>query len=1436
MTDVLTGGGELGRLVHTYNWAQSDLGAREHWPQSLKLALQMMLAAAQPIWIGWGEQLIHLYNDECAALLGDRHPALGQPAARVWHDHWHVLEPLVQAALLHGAGTTLEAQVLPTTRNGAREDRSYTVSCIPLPDERAPVGGVMCIYTDETERIRSSFLAEIDHPIQQRDIRLDLAGRAMRMVTWEWDVRRDQITTSSTFAEIYGLPALATVADGFSLVFPEDKPAHAAKVQAIAADGGEYLSEFRIQRPDNGQVVWLEERATAFRDTQGRVERVIGQTFDVTARKLIEMQLRTTQARLEAALKAGLAGTFFWDMQRDRLITDENMRRYFSLPVAALSVGVPLAAVLPAIHEDDRARVNKALNEAAAEGAVYEGEYRVYHSDGSLRWLSVRGSIEPDGDAERRAMSGFAVDVTARKQAEEQLRLSEARQSFLLMLSDALRPLADPQLIQATASRVLGAYLQVTRAFYAEAESDNTHMVIHQDYHNGVPSAAGRYRMDDFGAALAEALRAGRTVVVDDVTLVDSLSAEERAAYAAIDVRAHLTVCLVKESRLVALLGIRQSAPRHWTDAELLLVEETAERTWAAVERSRAQAASQASEERYRSLLESVDQGFCVFEMIYDAAGNPIDYRFLEVNAMFERHTGLQHALGKTARELVPNLEADWFKIYGRVAKTGEPANFEQGSVAMGRWFSVEAVRVGGAESRKVALLFTDITARKQSERDADFLSELSEQIRLSDRIPVLLEQSVQMLGRYIRVQRCMIAEIDERLDRWQVVHGYNMGAKPLPAATRLSDYPSSLVHTLRNGQMVIARQTDPPADHLPVAYVALPFLRDGRWVAALVLSHNRPRQWENREIVLLETVGERIWSAVERLRFEALQQEESTRLQQLNAASLAINAAPSREVLLQQITNAAQTLIGTHLALVRLMLDAADQASQSVTAQAKGISQRQVDYARAVAEAIAQVVCEQRRPLRLTPAALGSYQVDPAFNGDATYLPSELLVVPLLAGDGTCIGLIQVSDKRAGSFTAADEALLQQLAQLAAIALEKQLLFEQELAARAQAEEANRLKDEFLATVSHELRTPLTALLGYAQLMQWRKRDEAYIARTLTKIVSSAKAQAQIIEDLLDISRIVSGKLRLDPNPIDLGDVIHNALDTVRPAVEAKSIRLQIELDGQAMMIVGDANRLQQVVWNLLSNATKFTPSGGIITVRLERDDHYARLSISDTGQGIAPEFLPFVFEQFRQAESSSNRVHGGLGLGLALVRHLVELHGGTVAAASAGANQGAIFTVRLPLAPLAVATTPAGDERAAATVDPHNIPELSGLRVLVVDDQPDILEILADILSTCGAEVELCTTAHGALATLKSWRPDVLVSDIAMPGEDGYWLIRAVRALDPEAGGNIPAIALTAFVRMEDRMRVLAAGFQLYVPKPLDPAALRDAVAHLAQSADPQ
>jgi signal transduction histidine kinase/CheY-like chemotaxis protein len=415
---------------------------------------------------------------------------------------------------------------------------------------------------------------------------------------------------------------------------------------------------------------------------------------------------------------------------------------------------------------------------------------------------------------------------------------------------------------------------------------------------------------------------------------------------------------------------------------------------------------------------------------------------------------------------------------------------------------------------------------------------------------------------------------------------------------------------------------------------------------------------------------------------------------------------------------------------------------------------------------------------------------------------------------------------------------LQQKAVSLEAEIAKRQELLTREQMARAEAEAANRMKDEFLATVSHELRTPLNAILGWLYMLRRGGLDEAMAARALDTIERNAHSQAQLIEDILDVSRMITGKLRLKIAAVDLAAVINAAIDSLQLAASSKGIHLEVTLDPSARHLSGDAGRLQQVIWNLLSNAIKFTPPGGRVEVRLERASDHARVCVTDTGEGISKDFLPFIYDRFRQADGTSTRRHGGLGLGLAIVRHLVELHGGTVEADCPGLGCGATFIIKLPLtSALSVAKKSDVGVQGLWLVEAGDgmlkpLPSLEGVHVLLVDDDPDSLQMLTAMLSERHAKVQAARLAEEALEVLQWYRPHVLVFDLAMPSEDGYSLLGKVRAL--EAGGNAPtpAIALTAYTRAEDRARALSAGFNMFIAKPVEPSEMITAIANLSNA----
>ncbi len=482
---------------------------------------------------------------------------------------------------------------------------------------------------------------------------------------------------------------------------------------------------------------------------------------------------------------------------------------------------------------------------------------------------------------------------------------------------------------------------------------------------------------------------------------------------------------------------------------------------------------------------------------------------------------------------------------------------------------------------------------------------------------------------------------------------------------------------------------------------------------------------------------------------------------------------------------------------------------------------------------------------------------------GKTSELVHAFLGAPIVSANTVCGWVYLLNKPNADEFSEADERLAATLATQVGIAYENAMLYTdaqrhatelqmeiaerkqaeeeraqllvREQAARAEAEQANRTKDEFLATLSHELRTPLTAILGWSHLVRTGGLDKSQLNRAVETIERNARSQSQLIDDLLDVSRIITGKLQIEPSQIDLCAVVESAIEAVRPSFEAKNIRFKTSMASKGCVVGGDANRLQQIFWNLFSNAVKFTPDGGTVRVEVKQRKQQVWVAVTDSGSGITAEFLPYIFDRFRQADGSTTRMHGGLGLGLSIVKHLVELHGGSVEVKSEGQDKGSTFIVMLPL--LSGSSSPDEKENAANELNgngvaPGFLKVLKGLRILVVDDEADSRDLLSEILTRCGSDVNCCESAAAGIKAFKSWKPDLLVSDIGMPVEDGYSLITKLRKLKTKRAREMPAVALTAYASKEDQARTLAAGFQMHVAKPIDPEILIRSIAKAMES----
>jgi PAS domain S-box-containing protein len=598
------------------------------------------------------------------------------------------------------------------------------------------------------------------------------------------------------------------------------------------------------------------------------------------------------------------------------------------------------------------------------------------------------------------------------------------------------------------------------------------------------------------------------------------------------------------------------------------------------------------------------------------------------------------------------------------------------------------------------------------------------------------------------------------------------------------------------------------------------------------------PIRGANRQVEKLLCISRDITARrqaeIEREYLLACEQNYAQQLQGLTKAALSINSALCVEEVLQLITQQAAAIIGTHQCVTSMTINQDWPHAINAMYFSNKYAQWQNYHASPERLGIYACVCERNRPMRMTQAQLESHPHWQGFGKEALNHPPMRgwLAAPLTRRDGHNMGLIHLSDKYEGEFTAEDEAILVQLAQIASITVENVQLYQAQQQARLTAEAlqqeaqvANRVKDEFLAVLSHELRTPLNSILGWSSFLQSYKLSAAKIEQGLAAIQRNSHLQAQLIEDLLDVSRILRGKLILNVTCVDLAALIRAAMETMQLAAQAKSITLQAIIKPDIVLVTGDATRLQQVIWNLVSNAVKFTPIGGQVNVHLQQLGTAAQIRVNDTGKGIAPDFLAYIFDYFRQQDGSTTRNFGGLGLGLAIARHLVELHGGTIKAESSGIDQGATFTVELPLVSVA-STTLQGKRLVDLSVD------LSSISILVVDDDPNTLEFTSSVLEQHGANVTTVSSATDALIVLQQSNFNVLLSDIGMPNIDGYMLIQQLRNLWSQYR-YLKAIALTAYAGEINQQQALKAGFDLHISKPIEPLALVKAISSLVRSA---
>ncbi|MUH00932.1 PAS domain S-box protein [Scytonema sp. UIC 10036] len=1048
--------------------------------------------------------------------------------------------------------------------------------------------------------------------------------------------------------------------------------------------------------------------------------------------------------------------------------------------------------------------------------AVGSPFYEQYHKAVREQVSVVVEAPQPDGlgywyEAQAYPLiDGLAVyfrDISDRKQRERQ-------QQFLIELNDTIRAIQDPKEIMWQVERATGQHFNVTRCTYGEIDAPQEYVIVKRDYCNGVISVVGNHYLDSFGIEIIAELKQGKTLVIDDVDVDPRTRGSGAAAFAAIQTKAVLCVPLVKEGRFVALFVLHHVSARHWTNEDITLMEQIAEQTWLAVERSHAEEALREREAHLQLALKVGRMGSWDWDVqtgtLLWSSGHftVLGLQPNECKPSYEVWASRVHPddLAQTEAKLQQAMLGN--KEYHHEYRL----RWADGSV---RWVEARGQCTYDSQGNPKHSIgaVIDITERKQAEQEREQLLERERIARTQ------VEDAQRQLATIFETSPVGIALLDER----QRFIAINEALAQINGLTR----EQHLGHSIPE----LFGQSDPKLVEVfhEIYTTGNPFISPSFAVNVPGRSDRTPGYYN---VYYLPTTNSN--HKVKDVLVYVVEVTEQVRLEQgqsfLSEASAVLASSLDYQTTLERVAQ---------LAVPEL----ADWCTVHMVQENGFIEQIAVAHKDPAKLQWAQEI-RQKYPLnpnepRGTALTLRTGQSDLLPD-----IPDELLVqaardpehleilrqvgfrsvmtVPLRTQERILGVLSFVSAELGRRYNSTDLELAEELARRASFAIDNAHLYRVAQVARAKAESANRVKDEFLAVLSHELRSPLNPILGWTKMLRSHRLDATRTAQALETIERNAKLQAQLIEDLLDVSRILQGKMVLNVAPVNLAATIEAAKETVRLAAEAKNIHIQTTLNIISRSVSGDKNRLQQVFWNLLSNAVKFTPPGGRVEVKLEQVDMYAQIQVKDTGIGISREFLPHVFEYFRQENSTTTRQFGGLGLGLAIVRQITELHGGTVQASSAGENLGATFTVQLPL-------NVVEQESFSDDSPSERVTHLTGIEILVVDDDEDMRELAKFILTQSGAQVMTAGSAVEALNLLNRSVPDLLLCDIGMPEMDGYSLIQHIRKFSPQQGGTIQAIALTAYAGEINQQQALAAGFNMHLSKPVEPEKLVEAIIQL-------
>ncbi len=1163
-------------------------------------------------------------------------------------------------------------------------------------------------------------------------------------------------------------------------------------------------------------IRWTKAVIYPIKNSAGEVQEVVLMHQDITSEILAEEKIKASESRYRLLFETTLDGIMIVDEQGKYIDVNESLCRILKTPREKL-IGSHFSEYMIPERLEDAQKSFAALRDKG----VFTGEFPIRAGDGSV--------VEIEWSSRANFMPGLhfcaARDVTARRQTEEALRFSESRYRNLLENANDIIYSHD----------LAGNYLSIN---------------------NAGEKITGYCREDILGGM-------NITQIIAPEHLERAKKMMERKFHDPSPTVYEVDIFAKDRRRLTLEVSTRISSNNEQPPTVEGVARDVTERKRA--EKEKLQLAEQLEKQR-KHLQEMVAS---VPGVVWEAWGEP-DAATQKMDFVSEY---VETMLGYSVEEWLatPNF---WLTIVhpedkeSAIINAAETFASQKAGTNRFRWIG-KAGKVIWVESQSVAIcdetgnsvgmrgVTMDISERKQKEANERFLAEASTTLASSLDFETTLSTiarlavphfadwcGVDIANENGTLSRLAVAHVDPEKIKW--AHEIYKRYPPEP------NEPQGLYNVFRTGEsefypdisdeLLVQGARD--EEHLKImrqigfcSVMLVPLKARGRTLGVLTFVNSETdRHHSVEDLALAEDLANRAALAVDNARLYRAEKQTrqaaertSDLVKRLQSVSESLSQALTPNQVASAIVEQGLNSLGAHAGTVVCLNDDGNELEivgtvnfpEDVVKKWKRFS---VNDSVPIADAI-----RKKAPVILESFAEWS-DMYPGLGPLASVTGSQALVAFPLSVEGKIIGAMGLSFPKPQKFSDDDLAFMLAIAHQCAQALERARLYETEQHLRTQAETANRMKDEFLATVSHELRTPLTAIVGWSNMLTTNKFSEEVTSRAIQTIERNAKAQAQIIEDLLDVSRIITGKLSLTPNPTQIQAVIKTALESLQPTADSKEIKIKSNFDSEPYLVLGDSDRLQQVMWNLLSNAIKFTPKNGEIAVAMKRIGSNAQISVSDTGQGIEKQFLPFVFERFSQADGTSTRKYGGLGLGLAIVRHLVELHGGTVRVESDGINQGTTFTVSLPL--MEAQKSNVNEDKNSAADAGYLIEKSSILkdsRILIVDDEADTLLLLTTIIEGSGASVITAASAVEAVQALEQFKPHVLISDIAMPDEDGYSLIRKLRTLSAEEGGDIPAIALTAYAREEDRNKALEAGFQRHLAKPINPDDLVTVVGEL-------